>query len=241
MAAKQKSADAEAVASAKDRKVRSARGAEARNKLKKAAENVLERIGYHQMRVADVTREAGVASSLFYHYFPDLKTMVLEVLTDFLHRFEEFDVIEKGVTKGDWYGAILAHNRLYVEHYSKHPGIMRCLLRVSDEVPEFGTLFSQSLVRQLKWMTNTLMHKFPDAQLTEQEALHFVYSLSGTAEMLLRGYYISRDSALTGKATTNAEMAELISVIMYRALFLESPPLDKLHYTKKFDKVKGTH
>jgi len=40
---------------------RSARGARARARLKAAALVVLEREGYHKMRIADVTQEAGVA------------------------------------------------------------------------------------------------------------------------------------------------------------------------------------
>ena len=73
-----------AIADTQDtRQTRSARGARARARLKAAALVVLEREGYHKMRIADVTREAGVAQGLFYHYFTDLKSLTLEVLTDF--------------------------------------------------------------------------------------------------------------------------------------------------------------
>ena len=44
----------------------SARGERARAGLKEAALAVLEREGYHKMRIADVTGEAGVAQGLFY-------------------------------------------------------------------------------------------------------------------------------------------------------------------------------
>ena len=54
---------------AKSMGVLSARGERARAGLKEAALAVLEREGYHKMRIADVTGEAGVAQGLFYHYF----------------------------------------------------------------------------------------------------------------------------------------------------------------------------
>src|SRR5688500_5313029 len=57
---------------------------ETRARLKDATRTVLGRIGYRQMRIADVTREAGVAVGLFYHYFPDLKAVTSEVLTDYM-------------------------------------------------------------------------------------------------------------------------------------------------------------
>lgn len=221
------------------RKARSARGQLARKKLKEATEKVLERVGYHKMRVVDITQEAGVATSLFYHYFPDLKTIALEVLMDFVEGLEAFDKIEEGLSKGDWYGRILAHNRLYVDKYASHPGIMRCLLQVSDEVPEFDVLFRESTIRQVKSMANSIRHMFPEARLNEQDTVLFVYSVAGIAEMLLRGYYISKDSALTSKTMTNAEVAELLSVVMYRALFIENPPSDRLHYSRKLEKIRG--
>ena len=224
----------------KGRKARSARGLQARKKLKEATEKVLERVGYHKMRVVDVTQEAGVATSLFYHYFPDLKSIALEVLTDFVKELEAFGEIEQGISKNDWYGRILAHNRLYVDKYASHPGIMRCLLQVSDEVPEFDVLFRESTVRQVKSMANSIIQMYPEARLSEEETILFVYSVAGIAEMLLRGYYISKDSALTSKPVTNAEVAELLSVVMYRALFLESPPSNKLHYARKLEKVVGS-
>ena len=91
------------------RPARSARGEQARARLKEAAARVLERVGYRQMRVVDVTREAGVASGLFYHFFPDLKTLTIEVLQDFMQRFEAIEDIERGVAKGDWYGRCLLY------------------------------------------------------------------------------------------------------------------------------------
>ena len=55
------------------RKTKSAKGEQARRKLKRAAMVVMERVSYNDMRVTDVTKEAGVAAGLFYHYFKDLK------------------------------------------------------------------------------------------------------------------------------------------------------------------------
>ena len=77
------------------RKAKSAKGEQARKKLKRACLEVLERVGYHEMKVTDVTKEAGVASGLFYHYFKDLKSLTLEVLTDFVSESGNLEAIEK--------------------------------------------------------------------------------------------------------------------------------------------------
>ena len=114
---------------------RSARGARARAGLKKAALAVLERQGYHKMRIADVTTEAGVAQGLFYHYFPDLKSLTMEVLSDFARASNDPQLIEKDVPRGNWYARIYAHNLLIVRSYARRPGVMRCLLQLARPSP----------------------------------------------------------------------------------------------------------
>ncbi|HEY9036375.1 MAG TPA: TetR/AcrR family transcriptional regulator [Pseudomonadales bacterium] len=213
-----------------DGAARSARGAQARDKLKRAALTVLERVGYHKMRVADVTDQAGVATGLFYHYFADLKALTLEVLTDFIAASHNLDAIEKDVAKGDWYGRILAHNQLAVKSYAEHPGVMRCLLQLADEDADFNALLRTNYQQQLNWLVQRMPKLFPKAGLSEHQALLAVYTLAGNGESILRDYYIHQDALLTRKKLTQAEMAELLAVMFYRGLFLENPPAERLHY-----------
>ena len=79
----------------------SAKGEKARARLMQAALVVLERDGYHKMRIADVTREAGVAQGLFYHYFKDLKSLTVEVLTDFAQANQDPVETERGLVCAD--------------------------------------------------------------------------------------------------------------------------------------------
>ncbi|MCP5089565.1 MAG: TetR/AcrR family transcriptional regulator [Gammaproteobacteria bacterium] len=214
------------------------RGVQARLKLKNAAQKVLERKGYHQMRVSDVTREAGFATGLFYHYFPDLKTLTLEVLTDFVQRFEAMDDIEQGLAKDDTYGRILAHMRVFVESYARNPGLMRCMVQLSDEVPEFRQLFQQSAMRQFRWLATQVPRYFPNADLGCEEALLLVYTLGSMSESVLREYYVSRDPALRASKMKNEDMAELIAALFYRGLFLENPPAERLNFGLKLENVQ---
>ena len=55
------------------------RGLRSRERLKRAARDVLNERGYRKIRTQDVTERAGVASGLFYHYFRDLREVVAEV------------------------------------------------------------------------------------------------------------------------------------------------------------------
>jgi AcrR family transcriptional regulator len=216
----------------------SAKGEIARAKIKASALAVMEDLGYHKMRIADVTAHAGVAAGLFYHYFYDLKSLTQEVLEDFVSHSLRAEAIEKGVVDGDWYGLISAHNRIVVKAYAERPGIMRCLLQLADEEPVFATILRANFVRQLNWLTRHMPEMFPAADFTAHQAVMVVYTLAGTGETILRDYYVNRERVLVKKKLSLDEMTELISVMFYRGLFLENPPADKLHYAANLAGMK---
>ena len=216
----------------------SPKGAKARAKLKAAGLAVLAEVGYHKMRITDVTAKAGVASGLFYHYFDDLKSLTTEVLEDFVSHSLRVEDIERDVPKGDWYERMYAHNRLVVQAYVEHPGIMRCLLQLADEDEDFSRLLRQGFIHQLSWLTRQMPRLFPEAAMPEHQAMMVVYALAGTGETILRDYYINRETALTESEVSADEMTELISVIFYRGLFLKNPPAEKLRYTANLQAMK---
>ena len=210
---------------------KSRKGEKSRAKLKAAAMAVMEEVGYHEMRIVDVTAKAGVASGLFYHYFKDLKSLTLEVLEDYAAHSLQVEDIERDVPKGDWYQRMLAHNRLVVRAYVERPGIMRCLLQLADQDEDFSRLLRRNFIRQLSWLTTQMPRLFPDAAMSQHQAMMVVYTLAGTGETILRDYYVNREEALVEKELAAEEMAELITVMFYRGLFLENPPTEKLSYT----------
>lgn len=218
----------------------SPKGEKARAKLKAAALLVMEDVGYHRMRISDVTKKAGVAQGLFYHYYSDLKSLTTEVLENFVSHSLRVEDIEKDVPKGDWYERILAHNRLIVQAYAQRPGIMRCLLQLADEDEQFSQMLRRNFIHQLGWLTRQVPILFPAAKMSEQQAMMVAYTLAGTGETILRDYYINRDNVLNREKLSVDEMAELISVMIYRGLFLESPPAENLRYTANLQQMKKT-
>jgi AcrR family transcriptional regulator len=210
----------------------SAKGEKARARLKEAALVVLERDGFHRMRIADVTREAGMAQGLFYHYFKDLKSLTVEVLTEFAQANQDPAEIEKGVEPGDWYGRIYAHNLVIVRSYARRPGIMRCLLQLADEDPDFGAMLRDNYRSQLMWLVELMPSLFRDVRFKRHQGLMVVYSLAGIGEGLIREYFINRSEPLLAAKLSVEQFAELISTMFYRALFLEHPQEKQLQYTR---------
>ncbi len=220
---------------------RSTRGARARSRLKSAALVVLEREGFHKMRIADVTGEAGVAQGLFYHYFSDLKSLTVEVLTDFATPATDVADIEKDVARGDWYGRIYAHNLLVVSSYAKRPGVMRCLLQMADEDLQFSALLRDSYREQLQWLVKLMPRMFPEIRFKKHQALMTVYALAGIGEGLLREYFINESKTLRAAALSVEQFSELLSTLFYRALFLENPAAAQLKYTRNLAGMVRAH
>jgi AcrR family transcriptional regulator len=212
--------------------VRSARGERARAGLKEAALAVLERDGYHRMRIADVTREAGVAQGLFYHYFKDLKSLTLEVLTDFAMASNDPLQVEKNVTRGDWYARIYAHNLVIVRSYARRPGVMRCMLQLADEDSAFSEMLRENYRSQLMWLVDLMPKLFPDVRFKKHQALMVVYSLAGIGEGLIREYFINESKTLRAAELSTEQFAELLTTMFYRALFLQHPDENQLKYTR---------
>ena len=226
------------MSNAATKKPNSPKGEKARAKLRAAALSVMEDVGYHRMRISDVTKEAGVAQGLFYHYYSDLASLTVEVLEDFVSHSLRLEDIEKDVPRGDWYERILAHNLLVVQAYAERPGIMRCLLQLADSDKAFSQTLRANFVRQLGWLTRQMPILFPTAEMSEHQAMMVAYTLAGMGETILRDYYINQEGVLNDKKMSPNEMAELISVMIYRGLFLENPPTDQLRYTANLQHMK---
>jgi AcrR family transcriptional regulator len=217
---------------AKSPGVRSARGERARAGLKEAALVVLERDGYHRMRIADVTAQAGVAQGLFYHYFKDLKSLTLEVLTDYATASNDPLQIEKNVSRGDWYARIYAHNLVIVRSYAKRPGVMRCLLQMADEDEVFSGFLRENYRNQLMWLVELMPKLFPEVRFRKHQALMVVYSLAGIGEGLMREYFINESKTLRAADLSVEQFTELLTTMFYRALFLQHPDEKQLKYTR---------
>jgi len=210
---------------------RTKKGGKARQKIKDAALHLMTVQSYHELRVVDITREAGVATGLFYHYFESLPQLASEVMHDFVGELQKSENIEQDIEKGDWYGRIYAYNQLVVDAYSAKPGLMRSLFQLADDNAEFSQMLRNNFVQQLMWLVDLMPHLFPDTSFSEHQRLMLIYTLAASSEVLLRDYFVDKIEKLASEPVSAEQLSELLSVMFYRGLFLQNPPREKLkHY-----------
>ncbi|MBP6105003.1 MAG: TetR/AcrR family transcriptional regulator [Steroidobacteraceae bacterium] len=204
------------------------RGLATRKRLTAAARRVLDRKGYSQMTVADVTGEAGVAAGLFHRYFPDLRTLTQELLDEVMTELGDTDRIERGVTRGDWVGRIHSHIVPSVANHALRPGLVRAMNQLAEESPEFRARLRGFYQVQLELLSAQMPRLFPDARLTAAESLLLAYAIGGISEVALRELYILRNPALKNLDLKPDELADWLAALFYRALFAANPPPDRL-------------
>lgn len=114
------------------------KGQRTRDKLKIATARVLEMRGYHAMRVSEISEAAEVAEGSFYIYFKDKADASLTVLTDLLENFFNLEIPREG--DRSVFDSIRLTNRRWISVSRANAGLMRCILQLGDEEPEFAKL-----------------------------------------------------------------------------------------------------
>jgi AcrR family transcriptional regulator len=197
-----------------------------RLKLKEAAASLLEQVGYRRMRIADVAAEAGVAVGLFYHYFPDIKGLTCEVLSDFMKDMTE---VARNIPRADdLYETLRAQYRILIDHFERHPGLMRCMIQVSDEVPEFGEIWQTANRQWTNSFARYLADQLGPHAVDDNTVTLMAYCLGSMSDGVMHEYYVQRNPDLISAVKSKNELAEVLAKLTYRAVFLADPPSEKL-------------
>lgn len=198
------------------------RGRATRQRLKDALSRLLQDRAFHQIRLEDITREAGVRVSLFYHYFPSKIDITQEVLSDLLEGFQgDVEARPKGEHPVE---AIHYANQRMVGLYSSSPGAMRCLFEVHEESAPFASMWRDLTLDWNRRIATNLRRQFPDAFVDDAHYLSLAYALAGMADNFLIEYFVYRNPTLRQAHPTPDDVARFLTTLWIRALYLTNPP-----------------
>ncbi len=198
------------------------KGERTRRRLEWVALKVLENAGYSGMRVIDVAQEAKVSLGTFYVYYPNKRDIAAKVLLDFGETlYREGASAATGRTA---YEAILLTNKFFVHAYDQNRGLIRCLVQLDDSDAQFQEQWRSiryswigriagSIAKRKRPETLPFALCFQIANALEGMVFHFLYDLFVREEPQLKHYAQDLD-----------EVAELLSLLWYRALFAVNPP-----------------
>lgn len=198
------------------------KGDRTRAKLLFAAAKVMDSVGFHSMRVSDITQTAGVSDGIFYVYFNDKKDISLTLLENFLastHLLTSTDEI----VPGSPFEQICSSNHGWIEGVRTNAGLMRSMYQLADQDPEFGRLVYAS---NRDWAQRVAHSVMRNRAMTEDYrfAVFFATSvLVGMMDELIRRLVIHPEPEmidfLNEKVANDGELATALAILWYRALY----------------------
>jgi AcrR family transcriptional regulator len=196
------------------------KGDRTRQRLRIAAAEVLEAEGFQGLKVSDICAGAEVARGTFYVYFRDKVEIAVDVLTGFVDSL--FLGVREAARGKDDFEVIEASNLYLIRSYSANRGLMRCQVQMLSQEPAFAVAW---LPRHRAWLERIARsierrtggeiggaHAVPVATALEGMVLHHLYSA-----LVIRGELKDDDG------TEAEEMARMLSILWYRAVYLRDP------------------
>jgi AcrR family transcriptional regulator len=198
------------------------KGERTRERLILAAAEVLERAGFHAMRVSDITKAAGSSDGAFYVYFKDKKDVSLTVLEDFLSSTHILVQSAKGLARSPFH-VIKETNLGWIRAIRANAGLMRSVFQLSDEDPEFGRIIHDSNRGWYERVVGSVVRNHPEGSVDTTAALFAVWALGGMMDELMRRVAVYPDEGFVDFLDRNIgndeELATALSVIWYRVLY----------------------
>jgi TetR/AcrR family transcriptional regulator, ethionamide resistance regulator len=199
------------------------RGLRSRERLKHAARELLNERGYRSLRVQDVTERAGVASGLFYRYFHDLREIVEELSRDFFAELmTEVDPGEASEHRYDWIFDNLAN---VVRRFAQNPGILACLFGLAGDYDEFDEIWKENAHR---WNLRVAAYLKREIGCDTAHARRMGFMLGAMTEGVVYQALIRKTADLVEMGGKPEDVADILAVMWYRAIYLEDPPLQRL-------------
>jgi TetR/AcrR family transcriptional regulator, transcriptional repressor for nem operon len=197
------------------------KGERTRGRIKVATAKMLERLGYHSMRVLDITQEAGIADGSFYVYFKDKSEAALAVLSEFVEFMPPGGSV--GSASRTAFETIRETNYRFIRLARANAGLMRCMLQVVDEHPDFSALVQKVNRDWYSRVSRSVIRHYPSGAVDDDAMLLMTYALGSMMDELVRRLVIYPDQnllKLTDKIVpTDKALADALSVIWYRALY----------------------
>lgn len=215
------------------------RGEQAKAKFKRAAQRLLERKSYRELRLSDIVDAAGYNIATFYYYFKDKQSIVREVIADiFPHDALVAEYRANQIALGDLHSVILATTRSQIRAFAQHPGLMRSIAQFADDEPELAEIVHRRDELWTELIADDIHARFAGKGVSRAFALAFAVMLNGAVRTFLTEIYVQKNQGLTAHFQTEEDLAEFIAAFWWRATFLENPSLDQLGHSTEFVSLK---
>ncbi|MCC7054363.1 MAG: TetR/AcrR family transcriptional regulator [Gemmatimonadaceae bacterium] len=200
------------------------KGERTRDRIRLATVQLLDEVGYRDLTVAEICARADVTAPVLYLYFENKQALMTDVLREFL---DDFLARGEVATAATAFESIHSANRTWIALARENAGLMRCLLQLSDDVPEFAALFANASDAWYRRIARNVVRRFPSAA-TEEAGIHLIaHAMGAMMDEVTRKLFSGNDPHLQALvatvAPTDDDLARFLSLIWHRALYAADP------------------
>jgi AcrR family transcriptional regulator len=204
-----------------------------RSLLKSATAELLRTFSYHELTLDQITNQAGIPLSVFYHYFNTKEDLVLELIEEVFVSFEEN--VTSQAPHGTWERGLLREQLSLLTLYQSHVGLMRCLYEIEDA--RFSQRWRQMLLSWRARMAKSLA-EFADKETYDPDELFAaVQALGGMSTEFAYQLLVVGSEKLQRRFPAIEEAADFLCTLWMRALFLQHPT----RLTNAFPALQSLH
>lgn len=200
----------------------STKGDRTKYRLKIAAAQALEEIGYQDIKVSDICGYAKVALGTFYVYYRDKNEIAIEIVLEFVeHLYDRAREVGRGT--GD-YEAILNTNRFFVAAYSANPGLMQCHVQLNSQVPEFREVWRPRHLKWIEGLARSISRRGNYDESLPGSPQAVAHALEGMVFHYLYAVIVTGNALIEEEGPDHADdLAQMLSTLWYRAVYGRDP------------------
>lgn len=193
------------------------KGERTRRRLLDAALKLIERDGYHDLKVTEVAREAGVAAGVYYIYFRDKDALALELLDEIMRSM--FAKVFAKPRAADAFDAILEANSRYVALFAAGGGLNRALGQIVDTLSEARARWQATNARIARRIAADIARRAPDSAPHEDARVFAALALQAMLDTVLLQAFAYEFPELAEMRERPERLAQALTVLWHRALY----------------------
>jgi AcrR family transcriptional regulator len=199
-----------------------------RERMKKAARQLINRHGYSSLRVEDITTKADLAKGLFYRYFKDRYDITLELCRDVFAEIDRESVqMPAGLHPFEWFNRYV---QVPIRHFCENPGLLACMFELHGEFSDVSEAWKAASER---WNRGLATYLSENSKINRKNAEDIAFVLAAMMEGIIYQDLVRNIKGLQALGKRPEAIAEIIAIVWYRTIFLELPPPEKVHFESR--------
>jgi len=165
---------------------------------------------WHDLKVAEVTRSAGLAHGTFYRYFPDMPAAVAALIEEFSAFVETHLETARADPEAGARERVKAATLVFARLFRRNAGLMRCLTGLSAEETAFARAYRR-LNRDWYGRVAGAIARGREDGSTAHEHMPAAYALGGMIDEFLAQIYLRKEPALAHLADHEERIADILT------------------------------